>query len=140
MTSYRKHNESFFDRFDESYDEILINDTSEAKAFLVEEGINPDNDVELRRKLFKKLEFKLSAIRNKQRDDELIEKAFEKLKAYIDKNKKLSGEGLKNLLHETAFAYQFRNLEKLDDEGLRELLTEIDLVKLLEEIDKTEES
>ena len=105
---------------------------------MVEEGFTPDSEVDIRRKLIKKIEFKLTSLYNKQRDESLMEKAFEKLKAYIEKNKKLAGEGLTNLLQESAPAYQFRNLEKLDDEGIRELLTEIDLIKLLEELDKSE--
>ena len=89
MTSYRKHNESFFDKFDDTFEEQLINDVSAAKAFLVEEGFTPDSEVDIRRKLIKKIEFKLTSLYNKQRDESLMEKAFEKLKAYIEKNKNM---------------------------------------------------
>ena len=140
MTSYNKQNESFFDKFDETYEELLMSDVNAAKAFLTDEGFNPDLETEAGKKLIRKIEFKLTAIRNRQRDESLLEKAFEQLKVFIDKNKELVEEELRNLLHETAPSYQFRNLAKLDDEGIRELLTEIDLVKLLEELDKKEKS
>lgn len=136
MTSYNKQMESFFDKFDETYQELLINDVNAANAFLAEEGFNPDLEIEIGNKLLRKIEFKLAAFQNKKRDDFLLEKAFEKLKNFIDKNKDIAELELRNILNASAPSYQFRNLEKLDDKEIRELLTEIDLIKLLEELDE----
>ncbi|HEY4785854.1 MAG TPA: hypothetical protein VIH57_07385 [Bacteroidales bacterium] len=138
MTSYNKHKESFFDKFDVTYEELLMSDVNAAKDFLTTEGLNLELETEAGNKLIRKFEFKLKAIHNRLRDESLLEKAFAQLKEFIDKNRGLVTEELRTLLHEVAPAYQFRNLEKLDDEEIRELLSEIDLVKLLEELDKKE--
>jgi len=116
-----------------SNEEIAIN-------FFKEEGIDIEKYVLYGINSIKKTQFIEIAKQNKQRDEALLELAFEKLKEFTDKNKELAGEKLRNLLHETASSYQFRNLEKLDDEGIRELLTEIDLIRLLEKLDNKEES
>ena len=139
MTSPKKHNESFFDKFDNAYEELLMTDVDEAKAFLVAEGFIADAKVDSYKKAIKKMKIELTASRNKQKDEALIkEKVFEKLKALINENKGLEGKELEKRLHEKAPAALFRNLDKLDDEGIRELLNEIDLVKLLEELDNEE--
>ncbi len=140
MRSSNNHNEIFFNRFDEAYEELLMNDTSEAKAFLSEEGYDIEVGSLERERNIKKFEFRLISLYNKQKDESLLKKAYEKLQVFIEKNRELAGDELKALLHKTAPSFQYRNLEKLDDNGIRELLNEIDLVKLLEELDKTEES
>lgn len=140
MKSSNNHTEDFFDRFNEAYEELLMNDSNEAKAFLAEEGFDVEAGMLRRKKLAKKFEFKLRAIHNKQKDESLLEKAYEKIQVFIAKNKELAGNELKTLLQRVAPAYQFRNLEILDDEGIRELLTEVDLVKLIEELDKEDET
>lgn len=140
MKSSNNHTEDFFDRFDEAYEELLMNDSDEARAFLAEEGYDLEAGLHIRKKISKKMEFKLMALYNKQKDESLLEKAYEKLQAFISKNRELAGDELKILLQKTAPAYQFRNLEKLDDDGIRELLTEVDLVKLIEELDKEDKT
>ena len=136
MKSSIDHMEDIFDRFDEAYEELLINDSNEARAFLADEGYDLEKGALNRMKIAKKNAFKITAIHNKQKDESLLEKAYEKLQSFIVKNRELAKNELKNLLQRTAPAYQFRNLEKLDDESIRELLTEVDLVKFLEELDK----
>lgn len=136
MKSPNNNTESFFDRFDEAYEELLVNDSNEAKAFLADEGYDLEEGELKRRRITKKIKFQLKAIHNKQKDESLIEKAYEKLQAFIANNRELAGNELKTFLQKAAPAYQFRNLEKLDDNGIRELLTEVDLVKLIEELDK----
>jgi hypothetical protein len=138
MIANNNQKKSFFELFDDNYEEILKNDINEARAFLSEEGFNVEADSLERSKLIKKMEFKITAIHNKLKDESLIEKAFAKLKVFIDKNKELAGFELKKLLQEIAPLYQYRNLEKMDDNGIRELLLEIDLIRLLEELDKNE--
>jgi uncharacterized protein YaaW (UPF0174 family) len=138
MKSSDDHREDFFERFDEAYEELLMYDGDEARAFLVEEGYDLEAGFLIRKKISKKLEFKLTALYNRQKDESLLEKAYEKLQVFISKNRELAGDELKILLQKAAPAYQFRNLEKLDDDGIRELLTEVDLVKFIEDLDNEE--
>ena len=140
MKSSNNHTEDFFDRFDAAYEELLMNDSDEARAFLAEEGYDLEEGLHIRKKISKKMEFKLNALHNKQKDESLLEKAYEKLQAFISKSRELAGDELKILLQKAAPAYQFRNLEKLDDNGIRELLTEVDLVKLIEELDNEDKT
>lgn len=140
MKSSIDHTNDFFDRFDEAYEELLMNDSNEARIFLADEGYDIKEGALKRMKIAKKIAFKIEAIHNKQKDESLLKRAYEKLQAFIEKNRELAGNELKILLQKTAPAYQFRNLEKLDDVGIRELLTEVDLVKLIEELDKEDKT
>lgn len=134
MKSTYSHLDKLFESFNEAYEDLLMNDSNEAKKFLMEEGY----DIETVESVRKKIEFKVRATINKQKDELLLEKAFKKLQAFAFKNSELFGDELKTLLRRVSPAYQFRNLEKLDDDGIREILTEVDLVKLLEELEKEE--
>ena len=131
------HSEDYFNRFDEAYEELLMNDTNEALAFLKEEGFDIDAARQRRKKEIKSFQFKLTAVQNKKRHELLIKKAHKKLHSFITKSKALAKEELTNLLHEKAPAYQFRNLDSLNEDGIRELLNEVDLIKLIEELDNS---
>lgn len=140
MKSSNDHTNDFFDRFDEAYEELLMNDNNEAIMFLADEGYDLEEGALKRMKIVKKITFKIEALHNMQKDESLLKQAYEKLQVFIKKNRELAGNELRSLLQKTAPAYQFRNLDKLDDDGIRELLTEVDLVKLIEELDKEDKT
>ena len=62
-----------------------------------------------------------------------ISKKLSQLKSMIEN---YSGEALQGLLIKSGVGLQFRNLEKWSDEEMREALNDIDLIKLLDEVDE----
>ena len=79
------------------------------------------------------------ALTNKEKDESLMEKALAMLKQKIEENLTKSGEVLIGLLRQNAPNVQFRSLENLDDDEIREILTNVDLAKLMEELEENDE-
>ena len=53
----------------------------------------------------------------------------------MDENKNKSKEALMGILLEKSPSFQFRNFEELSDDDIRQILTDVDLLKLLHDID-----
>ena|ERR1035437_5506783 len=125
-----------FGNFSDNLKELLRNDTEEAKTIISESGIDPEKAVQQGLQFIKKLQFVSQAKLNQQIDNHLIEEAFIRLKQLIKESIGKTGRELQELLIKKAPAFHFRNLENLGDDELKEVLQEIDLIKLMEEIDK----
>lgn len=135
----RKADTAIFKNFDELSANVTIEDFDAAKEFL--DGLKIDAG-----KLsaqgageFKKALFLAKAQANQTRDQSLLEKLRDKIKESMERNAALTGEILKGVLAERKASFQFRNLEKWSDEELRDVLGDIDLTKLMEDLDDMEE-
>ena len=78
-----KKNKTILDRLDKVELELLQHDTEYAKQFLIEEGIDPDKEIEFSGQFMKKIRFMALGMSNKQRDLKLLDVAFDKLKEVL---------------------------------------------------------
>lgn len=135
----RKADTSIFENFDKLSANVIIEDFDAAKEFLAELKINTDELSAQGANEFKKALFLAKAKANQVHDQSLLERLRDKIKESMERNAALAGEILKSVLAEKKASFQFRNLEKWSDDELREVLGDIDLTKLLEDLDDMED-
>lgn len=131
-----KKNKTILDRLDKVELELLQHDTEYAKQFLMEEGIDPDKEIEFSGQFMKKIRFMALGMSNKQRDLKLLDVAFDKLKEVLKENSERASEALINLLHTKTPAIHYRKLESWSDDEIRDVLSDVDLIQLIEELKK----
>lgn len=131
-----KKNKTILDRLDKVELELLQHDTEYAKQFLIEEGINPDKEIEFSGQFMKKIRFMALGMSNKQRDLKLLDVAFDKLKEVLKENSERASEALINLLHTKTPAIHYRKLESWSDDEIRDVISDVDLIQLIEELKK----
>jgi hypothetical protein len=131
-----KKNKTILDRLDKVELELLQHDTEYAKQFLTEEGIDVEKEMEFSGQFMKKIRFMALGMSNKQRDLKLIDVAFDKLKEVIRENSERASEALINLLHTKTPTFHYRKLENWTDDEIRDVLSDVDLIKLIEELKK----
>ena len=76
------------------------------------------------------------ALSNKKQDNTLLEKALDRIKKVIAENAMQTSEALMSLLQKKTPSIQYRKLENWSDDEIRDVLADVDLVKLMEELDK----
>ena len=135
METNRK-NKTVLDRLDKVELELLQQDTEYAKQFLTEEGIDVEKEMEFSGQFMKKIRFMALGMSNKQRDLKLVDVAFDKLKEVIRENSERASEALINLLHTKTATFHYRKLENWTDDEIRDVLSDVDLIKLIEELKK----
>lgn len=127
------------DKIDQAIVEFYLNSNIEdIFAMAKEEGLNLDDTAEKRDKLAKRLKFLAQAGLKKEQDKLLLEKALSSLvEEYIGK----PFAELKSLLQTKGLQVQYRNIDRLDEASIRDMLKHIDLVQLFENLenDETEE-
>lgn len=131
-----KKNKTILDRLDKVELELLQHDTEYAKQFLREEGIDPDKEIEFSGQFMKKIRFMALGMSNKQRDLKLLDVAFDRLKEVLKENSERASEALINLLHAKTPAIHYRKLESWSDDEIRDVLSDVDLIQLIEELKK----
>jgi hypothetical protein len=131
-----KKNKTILDRLDKVELELLQYDTEYAKQFLMEEGIDPDKEIEFSGQFMKKIRFMALGMSNKQRDLKLLDVAFDRLKEVLKENSERASEALINLLHAKTPAIHYRKLESWTDDEIRDVLSDVDLIQLIEELKK----
>lgn len=129
-----KKNKTFIDNMDDiELDLLRINDDY-AKEFLIDEGFDPEKETEFANQFMKKIRFMTTGLANKKRDIRLLDIAFDRLKEVIRANSTKASGVLINLLHQKTPAVHYRKLENWSDDEIRDVLGDIDLVKLMEEL------
>lgn len=123
-------------RLNEFSSNVSDSDEKMATEFLTELGINTEEEAAFGLNEIQRLHFLAKAHHNQSRDASLIAKLQEKIKASFLKNAALTGEILQNALVQRKASFQFRNIENWTEDEMREVLTDVDLTKLLEDLDK----
>jgi len=131
-----KGNKTILDRLDTIELKLLQEDIEYAKQYLKEEGIDLDEEQEFAAKSIKKVQFMAKAISNKIKDQTLLEVALMRIKKAIQENAQKTSDMLIGLLQTKTPSVQYRKLEKWTDDEIRDVLADVDLVKLMEELDK----
>ncbi len=124
------------DRMDDITLKLIHSDINAAKEFLKEEGLDPDEELIYGSKQLKKIHFSLKANNQIARDKDLLEKAFVKLKESIAVHAEKAGDVLRNILKAKNPALQYRKLENWTDEEIRDVLQDLDLIQLMDELEK----
>ena len=130
-----KRKQNILDLFDKLEIDLLRKNTSYAEDFLKERDLDIVAEKEYASQYLKKVEFMTRAVEQKSKDQDLIERAVERIKDIIEKNSSLARDGLIALLESKAPAVQFRKLENWTEDEIREVITDVNLIELLEELD-----
>lgn len=103
-------------------------------------GISKDEYLQDRLKNIKQLKFRKQAQLNKIKNDNLLEKAWSKFQDIISSSdidmKKVIGK----LIQERAPQFQFRNIENLNTETLKDLFGELNIIELIENLEKLDKN
>jgi hypothetical protein len=122
------------DKLIDSCFEISTSDQQSLDEMLKEHGHDPkkietDGVQKIKQLLFKQMvQTKKSAMEN------LVAKAI----SMIQQAQHHSKDAVFALLRQKSPSLQFRNLEKLDDENLRQILTDTEILELIEKMEKGE--
>lgn len=85
--------------------------------------------------MYKRQSFLLKGIINKQKDINLLDKASLMLQQAIEKNIDKPVSYLKNLIQNNQFQVQYRNLESLTIDEIKEIIKDQNLLELLEKLE-----
>lgn len=117
-------------------DFFLESNIEDLREMTAKDGFDLNKTLMKREKLSKKMKFLVTSKVNKDKNDSLYKKAEQLLNQiiniYIDKP---VGE-LKSALIEKGLHVQFRNIEKFDEETVKQLLSEFDLVDIIEKLEE----
>jgi len=114
---------------------IIEGDSSAYDEILKEQGYNISVIENYANKNYKKHSFLLKGLINKQKDLALLEKASLLLQNAIEKNIDKPISYLKNLIANNQFQVQYRNLENLGIEEIKEIIKDQNLLELLEQLE-----
>jgi hypothetical protein len=131
-----KNKKTILDLLDDVELELLQRDTEYAKQYLNEEGVDTEEEEAYAKQYMKKIKFMAKAMSNKKQDSILLERAIERVKEAIIENASQTTETLLALLQKKTPSVQYRKLENWTDDEIRDVLADIDLVKLMEELDQ----
>ena len=113
----------------------LNNSVDDVVSMAKEEGFDPDINADKREKLIKLLRFKAQASRSKRQMQPLLQRAEQVLSSLVESYVGRPISELKNLLQTKGLQVQFRNIDKLDESSIRDMLKDIDLVQLIEKLE-----
>ncbi|MCB0460074.1 MAG: hypothetical protein KDC74_08680 [Flavobacteriaceae bacterium] len=131
-----RNKKTILDLLDDVELKLLQKNTEYAKQNLKEEGLDIGEEEEFAAQYIKKIQFMVKAMSNKKQDSTLLERALERVKKSISENTAQTTETLMTLLQEKAPSLQYRKLEKWTDDEIKDVLADIDLVRLMEELDQ----
>ena len=122
-------------------DNALIDDIRNGNNLLADEylkslGYDLDEVNKLSEKIYKQHSFLIKSIINKQKDDKLLEKASLLFEEAIQNKLEKPISYLNSLIKQNRFAVQYRNLDKLNNEEIIEIIKDQNLLEILENLDK----
>jgi hypothetical protein len=115
--------------------QTLENDFTAIDAELEFLGYNIDVINDFSEKIYKRQSFLLKGIINKQKDTNLLERASLLLQKAIEENIDKPVNYLKNLIQNNQFQVQYRNLENLNIDEIKEIIKDQNLLELLENLE-----
>lgn len=126
----------FIKKIDEAIiSHIIEGDSSAYDEILKEQGYNIADLENYANKNFKKHSFLLKGLINKQKDLVLLEKASLLLHNAVEKNIDKPISYLRNLIANNQFQVQYRNLDNLGIEEIKEIIKDQNLLELLEQLE-----
>ncbi|MBN2613203.1 MAG: hypothetical protein JXB00_16740 [Bacteroidales bacterium] len=101
-------------------------------------GVSKDEYLDNKLKMIKRLKLKSIAQLNKAKNDNLLEIALKKVQNIIESANETVKEELEKLILTRSPQFQFRNIEKLEEEDLKELLSDLGVIDIIEDLEKLE--
>lgn len=90
-------------------------------------------------KIYRRQSFRLKGIISKQRDTKLLERASQLLHKSIEDNVDKPISYLKSIIANNQFNVQYRNLENLTIEEIKEIIKDQNLLELLERLENEDQ-
>lgn len=131
----KKSKRKLWERFEDLSLNISDKDANAAAEYLEELGINPTEESQFGAQEIRRLHFLAKARSNESRDKTLLEKLKDKVLEAVERNKELTAEILKQAISQKKASFQFRNVEKWSEEEMREVLSDLEITKLLDDLD-----
>lgn len=110
----------------------LLSDINDIRNNLVDYGVDLDENSDRQNKLVKQLKFKLRASINEEKDSELLKKAIEYFQDAILKGLDKPVAYLNELIKENRVVVQYKNLEKLSTDEIKEIIKDQNLIEIIE--------
>lgn len=127
---------NFIKKIDEAIiSQLIEGDSGTYDDILKEQGYNINEIENYAQKNFKKHSFLLKGMMNKKTDSILLEKASALLQNAIEKNIDKPISYLKGLIANNQFQVQYRNLENLGIDEIKEIIKDQNLLELLEQLE-----
>ncbi len=99
-------------------------------------GVSKEDYLNDKLKMIKQLKLKSKVQINKAKNEKMLEMALQKVQNIVKSANDSIKESLESLILTRSPQFQFRNIEKLDAADLKELLGDIDLIEIIEELEK----
>lgn len=119
-------------------DSIREGDSTYINNILTDEGIDLEKMDIIAEKNVKKILFLAKAKVNKIQDDRLLQLALT-LKEGIEKGLEKPISVIKNLIASNELSFQFRNLDRLGETEIKEIIRGHNLLNILEELENNDE-
>jgi len=101
-------------------------------------GFSKDEYLDNKLKMIKRLKLKSKAQLNKAKNENLLEIALHKVQNILESANETVKEELEKLILTRSPQFQFRNIEKLEEEDLKELLSDLGVIDIIEDLEKLE--
>jgi len=99
-------------------------------------GVSKEKYLQEKIKMIKRLKLKSIAQFNKTKNEYLLNIALQKVQGIIDSTNESVKEELERLIMTRSPQFQFRNIEKLEEQDLRELLSDLGIIDIIEDLEK----
>jgi hypothetical protein len=99
-------------------------------------GVSKEKYLQEKLKMIKRLKLKSIAQFNKTKNEYLLNIALQKVQGIIDSTNESLKEELERLILTRSPQFQFRNIEKLEEQDLRELLSDLGIIDIIEDLEK----
>jgi hypothetical protein len=121
------------DKFFELSNEAFESDNESVYEDL---GVSKEDYLNNKLKMIKRLKLKSQSQLNKAKNDNMLEKALQKIKSVIDSNNEAIKQSLEGLILARSPQFHFRNIEKLDESDLKELFSDLNVIDIIENLEK----
>jgi hypothetical protein len=99
-------------------------------------GVSKDEYLDSKLKMIKRLKLKSKALLNRAKNENLLEIALQKVQSIIESANDTVKEELEKLILTRSPQFQFRNIEKLEEGDLKELLSDLGIIDIFEDLEK----
>ncbi len=121
------------DKFFELSTEAFESDNESVYSDL---GVSKEEYLDKKLKMVKRLKLKTNAQLNKAKNENLLDIALQKVQSILDSANESVKEELEKLILTRSPQFQFRNIEKLEKEDLKELLSDLGIIDIIEDLEK----
>ncbi|NVK84838.1 MAG: hypothetical protein HWE21_10990 [Cytophagia bacterium] len=126
-------------------DEAILSASSEdgesiLDSTLKDAGYDLNEIASISSKAYKRQAFLMRGKLNYEKDQNLLKQASAKLRQALDQNLDKPISYLRNLLSENELAVQYRNLDKLGVEEIKDIIKDQNLIEIMEMLDNGDQS